>query len=116
MQETHPSCRIFVGFYLLSAALTSVNLNSNLIGGVTSYIKKGEITGNSFKKGAVVTYKGSDKWVVFQEGVDLKMARAEEQCLGGWSSDEGETAISDGKLMKLQDVSGILALAAALPR
>ena len=77
-----------VGFF--KAPLTDLNIASNNIGGATDYIKKAEIAGSSFKKGATVTYKGSD-WVVYQE------------------------EDSDGEL-KLQDLSGICALAAALPR
>ena len=75
---------------MFNAPLTDLNIASNNIGGVTDYIKKAEIAGSSFKKGATVTYKGSD-WVVYQE------------------------EDSDGEL-KLQDLSGICALAAALPR
>ena len=81
---------VFSRVVFFSAPLTSLNLRDNNIGGVSSYIKKAEISGSSFKKGATVTYKGSE-WIVFQE------------------------EDSDGEL-KLQDLSGICALAAALPR
>ena len=75
----------------VNTPLTTLNIASNGIGGVTGYIKKAEITGSNFKKGAIVTYKGSSAWIVFEE---------EDR---------------DGEL-KLQDLSGIHALAAALPK
>ena len=95
MPKTNPSFRISVGFYLVSAPLTDLNIASNNIEGTTGYIKKAEIAGSSFKKGATVTYKGSD-WVVYE----YELLQEE---------------YSDGDL-KLQDLSGICALAAALPR
>ena len=74
--------------------MTTLNIASNNIGGVTGYIKKAEITGSSFKKGDIVTYKDKSDWVVFQE-----------------EDGDGELRLQDPNAL-----SAVRALAAALPR
>ena len=72
----------------VNRALTSLDLSNNDIGGMSGYVKKHELQGTSFKKGDTVQYNGQ-QCIVFKE-------------------EDG-----DGKL-KVQNISGIVALAEAL--
>ena len=73
---------------MFNRALTSLDLSNNNIGGVSGYVKKGQLQGTSFKKGDAVQYNGQQCTVFMEED-------------------------RDGDL-KVQNISGIVALAEAL--
>ena len=73
---------------LFDRSLTKLDISKNFIVKETDYIKKGEVTGDSFNVGDMVTYKGMRS--VVSEAVD-----------------------SDGEL-KVRPIGGMLALCDAL--
>ena len=68
--------------------MNALDLSQNNIGGVSGYVKKGQLQGASFKKGDTVQYNGQQCTVFMEED-------------------------GDGDL-KVQNISGVIALAEAL--